>query len=167
MDCKRPLEALHISQYPIDTLDSMVDYFLTERDVVDEATGNTKYSLTRTPSAKIFPQGNMDNVIALEPNNNALTVPENQVRAGYIQNTGNMAVMQYANNSHTPMFLMLGKVSDMMLVQNSGFVNIPKGHPYIIGAQYYVSANGAPTTDSASGKKLFIPVSTTKLAVNL
>lgn len=168
LECNKPIEALHISQYPIDTLESMPDYFLTERNVVDEATGNTKYSLTRTPAGKIFPQGNMDNVIALEPNNTALEVPENQVRAGYVQNTGNTIVMQYANANHSAVFLMLGKVTDMMLVQNTGFVHIPEGHQYVIGQQYYLGEDGVPTTDSSiTGQKLFVPVSTTKLAINM
>lgn len=167
MDCKKPIEALHISQYPIDTLESLPDYFLTERDVVDEATGNTKYALTRTPALKLFPQGNMDNVVALEPNNTALEIPEGQVRAGYIQNTGNTAIMQYSDSTHAPIFLMLGTVSDLMLVQNTGFVNMPNGHEFILGAQYYDDGNGIPTTDPTSGRKLFVPVSTTKLAVNM
>lgn len=167
MNCDKPLEVLHISQYPIDTLESLPDYLLAVRTVTSEDTGATKYSLTRIPSARLFPQGNMDNVVALEPNNEGLEVPKNQVRAGYVQNTGNVAVMQYADASHTPTFLMLGKVTDLMLVQNSGFVHIPEGHEYIINQTYYVSANGVPTTDSSSGKKLFVPVSRTKLAILL
>lgn len=167
LNCKRPIEALHISQYPIDDLDSLPDYFLTERDVVDEATGNTKYSLTRTPAGKLFPQGNMDNVIALEPNNEGLEVPEGQVRAGYMQNSGGTLIMQYADATHPATFLMLGEVSDMMLVQNTGFISIPKGHDLILGAVYYTGDNGEPTTDDASGQKLFTPVSRTKLAVLL
>ena len=168
LDCNRPLEALHISQYPIDSLESLPDYFLTERDIVDEATGNRRYALTRTPAMKLFPQGNMDNVTALEPNNSAITIPENQVRAGYIRNEGNMVSMQYATSARAAQFLMIGTLSDMVLIQNTGFVNIPEGHEYIVGAQYYNDGNGVPTTDdSLTGQKLFVPLSSTKLAINL
>ena len=168
MDCKKPIEVLHISDYPVDTIESLPDYFLTVRTATSEATGNTLYSLTRTPAGKIFPQGNMDNIVALEPNNTALEVPENQVRAGYVQNTGNTIVMQYADANHSAVFLMLGKVTDMMLVQNTGFVHIPEGHQYVIGQQYYLGEDGVPTTDSTvTGQRLFVPVSTTKLAVNM
>lgn len=167
LNCDKPIEALYIAQYPIDTLESLPDYFLTERTVVNESTGNTKHAITRTPALKLFPQGNMDNVVALAPNNVALEIPEGQVRAGYIQNTGNTAIMQYSDSDHAPMFLMLGMVSDLMLVQNTGFVNMPKGHEFILGMQYYDDGNGVPTTDPSSGRKLFVPVSTTKLAVNM
>ncbi len=167
LNCKRPIEALHISQYPIDDLDSLPDAILGERDVIDEATGNTKYSLVRVPARKLFPQGNMDNVIALDPNNEGLEIPENQVRAGYMQNSGGTLIMQYADASHPAQFLMLGEMADMMLVQNTGFISIPKGHDYILGQTYYAGDNGEPTTDNASGQKLFVPVSRTKLAVLL
>jgi hypothetical protein len=64
---------------------------------------------------------------------------------------------------------MLGKHADnLMRVQNTGFVNIPEGHQYIVDAQYYLGENGQPVTDSSiTGQKLFIPVSNTKLAVNM
>jgi hypothetical protein len=53
-----------------------------------------------------------------------------------------------------------------MRVQNTGFVNIPEGHQYIVDATYYLGENGEPTTDSTiTGQKLFIPVSNTKLAI--
>lgn len=168
LDCNRPLEALHISQYPIDTLGSMVDYILAERDLIDEATGTPRYSLVRVPALKLFPQGNMDNVIGVESNNTAIDVPENQVRAGYMQNTGNTTVMQFADTNHPAVFLILGKVADMTLIQNSGFVNIPEGHEYIIGQTYYLADDGTPTTDSSiTGQKLFTPITRTTLAVQL
>ena len=34
-------------------------------------------------------------------------------------------------------------------------------------SQYYVGENGEPVTDATSGKKLFIPVSNTKLMINM
>ena len=74
--------------------------------------------------------------------------------------------MQYADTTHAPMMLAIGKVADMVLCQNTGVVNIPEGHDFVVGAQYYVSENGEPTT-TVSDYKLFIPVSSTKLLVNL
>ena len=59
-------------------------------------------------------------------------------------------------------------MDNMMRVQNCGFVNIPEGHNYIIGVQYYLGENGEPVTDSTvTGQELFILVSRTKLAVNM
>ena len=67
------------------------------------------------------------------------------------------------------MFLMLGEyIDNVMRVQNTGFVNIPEGHQYIVGVQYYLGTDGEPVADSTvTGQKLFIPVSGTVLAVNM
>ena len=169
MNCNNKVETVNIANVPIDTLDSLPDYLLAERDVVDQATGVVKRSAVRVPSATLFPNANNDNVIGLEINNNAITVPEDQVRAGYISNEPGALIMRYADASHPAVFLMLGlHTANIMRVQNTGFVNIPEGHAYVVGAQYYVGTNGEPVTDSTiTGQKLFIPISNTKLAVNM
>lgn len=170
MDCNKPrVKTVNISDVAIDNIASLPDYFLAERDVEDISTGNIVRTPVRVRSSDIFPNANNDNVIALAINNTAITVPENQVRAGYIKNEVGMPTMQYAGASHSARFLMLGTHADnLMRVQNTGFVNIPEGHQYIIDAQYYVGENGEPTTDSTiTGQKLFVPVSSTKLAINM
>lgn len=169
MSCNNRVETVNIADVAIDTLASLPDYFLAERDILDDATGNVKRTPVRVASAKIFPNVNNDNVIGLAVNNAAITVPDNQVRAGYIANQPGALVMNYADASHNAVFLMLGlHVDNVMRVQNTGFVNIPEGHSYIVGAQYYLGDNGEPVTDSTvTGQKLFIPVSNTVLAVNM
>lgn len=166
MECKKPTEVQYIGELPVDSLESLPEYFLAERDVIDQTTGNTVRSIVRVPTGKIFPQANMDNVVALEPNNTAISIPDNQVRGVYIQNSGSAYIMQYADTTHAPVALAIGKVNSLILTQNSGMVNIPNGHSYIVGQQYYIGANGEPTTTS-SNYKLFIPVSSTKLAINM
>lgn len=168
MTCNQSVETQYIGELPVDTLASLPDYFLAERDVLDEATGNTVRSIVRVPAGKLFPHANMDNVFALEMNNTAMTVPEKQVRAVYIRNAGNAYVMDYADATHRPFVLALNRINDdLMLCQSSGVVNIPEGHDYIIGQQYYVGENGEPVTSNASGYKLFTPLSNTQLAINL
>lgn len=168
MSCDNKVETVNIADVAIDTLASLPDYILAERDVTDDSTGNIKRTPVRVPSAALFPNANNDNVVGLAINNTAITVPENQVRAGYISNEVGALVMKYADANNPAVFLMLGEHTDgVMRVQNCGFVNIPEGHSYIVGVQYYVGENGEPVTDSASGQKLFIPVSGTKLAVNM
>lgn len=166
--CNRPITTLPLRDLPIDTLDSMVDYILTERDVQDVETGNTLATITRTPAAKLFPNGNYDNVTTLEPNNTSLVIPDKQVRAGYVSNSGNVISVGYANSSHRAMFLMIGKLADLLLIQSTGFVNIIEGHNYIPGVQYYLGNNGEPVADNTiTGQKLFIPLSDTKLMINM
>ena len=166
MDCNKPIDTAYIGDLPLDTLASNPDFILAERDVEDVTTGNIIRTLVRVPTQKFFPQGTMANVAAIQANNTALDIPEGQVRAGYVGGDG---VTRYADMSHRPVFLMLGFATDLLLVQTSGFVEIPEGHDYSLNAQYYASADGTgePVTDSTSGQKLFIPISKTQLAINL
>ena len=164
----KSVETQYIGELPVDNLAVLPEYFLAERDVLDESTGNTVRSLVRVPTGKLFPHANMDNVIALEMNNTAMVVPDNQVRAVYVRNAGSAYILDYADADHAPVLLALGNLNEsLMLCQNTGIVNIPEGHSYIVGQQYYVGEEGEPVTDSTSGYKLFIPINATQLAVNL
>lgn len=169
MSCNNEVKVKNIGEIAIDNLATLPDYILAERDVEDASTGNMVRTPVRVPSSKLFPNVSQDNVIGLEINNTALVVPEKQVRAGYISDQPGALIMEYADASHPAVFIMLGKYNDnIMRVQNTGFINIPEGHEYIINTIYYVGENGEPTTDeSITGQKLFIPVSNTKLAVVL
>lgn len=169
MSCNNKVKTINIADVAIDSLASLPDFVLCERDITDDSTGNIVRTPVRVPSAKLFPNANNDNVIGLAINNTAITVPENQVRAGYIQNMPGANVMQYADASHHASFLMLGVHADnIMRIQNTGFVIIPEGHQYIPDADYYLGENGEPVTDSSiTGQHLFKPLSNTVLAVKL
>lgn len=169
MDCNRKVKTINIGDVAIDNLPSLPDYFLAERDVEDISTGNVVRTPVRVPSGTIFPNANNDNVIAIEINNSAIVVPENQVRAGYVKNEVGANTVQYAGPGHEAVFLMLGlHAENLMRIQNAGFINIPEGHQYIVDSTYYVGNNGEPVTDSSiTGQKLFKPISDTKLAILL
>lgn len=169
MDCSPKVKTINIADVAIDSLATLPDYFLAERDVEDATTGNIVRTPVRVRSSDIFPNANNDNVIAIAINNAGITVPENQVRAGYVDNQPGSYQIQYAGTGNSAVFLMLGKhAENLMRIQNTGFVNIPEGHRYVVGAQYYLGENGEPVTDaSITGQKLFIPISGTKLAVNM
>ena len=168
-DCNQPVRTEYIGDVPLDTLASLPDFILAERDVEDVTTGNIARTFVRVPAQKLFPQGNYANVAAIQANNTALDIPEGQVRAGYVANEGSANVAKYADASHDPVFVMLGFSTDLLLVQSTGIVNILEGHNYIVGAQYYNSTDGSgePTTDATSGQKLFKPISGTQLALNI
>ena len=168
-NCNNKVETVKAGDIAIDSMVTLPDYILAERDVVDDETGNIKRSLVRVPSVNLFPNANNDNVIGLAINNSAIVVPERQVRAGYVQNAVGGNIMQYADASNHARFLMLGTYTDgVMRAQNTGFVVIPEGHDYIIGAQYYLGENGEPVTDATvTGQKLFVPESSTVLSVNI
>jgi len=163
-DCKKPLQTAYIGDIAVDTLDRVPDFILAERDVTDTNTGKTVRSMVRVPGAKLFGGGTMDNVTTIEPNN-TIEVPEGQVLAGKIVNNGSYNTVEVT--SGTTDFLIIGNLADLLLIQNAGFIYFPEGHQYIVGQQYYTGENGIPTTSNASGVKLFKPISTTKLAINL
>jgi hypothetical protein len=166
MDCNQKVKTEYIADVPIDNLADLPDFILAERDVEDVTTGNIARTFVRVPAQKLFPQGNFANVAAIQANNTAIVVPKNEVRAGYVGGDG---VTRYADSNHKPMFLMIGHMTDLLLTQCAGVVNIPEGHSYILGAQYYTSTDGSgePVTDSTSGQKLFRVMSNTQLAINL
>lgn len=165
MDCgRKQLATTYIGAIPVDTLASVPDYMLAERDVEDPNTGDIIRSMVRVPGGKLFGGGIWDNVTTIEPNN-TIEVPENQVVAGKIQNNGSYETVEPASAEAD--FLIIGKLGEMLLIQNAGFVYIPNGHQYVVGAQYYSGEGGAPTTNPASGFKLFKPISQTQLAINL
>lgn len=167
MSCNnKSVETQDIKDLPIDTLESIPEFFLTERDIIDPKTGDTIRSITRTPGGKVLPNGNLDNIIAIEANNE-IDVPEGQVRACRVVQEGSVNKVLFADGTHPAQFFALGTQAGLLLIQNSGFINIPKTHRYIIGADYWLGDNGEPTTDKSSGCHLFVPISNTKLAVNI
>ena len=83
-----------------------------------------------------------------------------------VQPGGN--IMKLADATHPAMFLMVKNYTNgKMLIQSTGFLNIPGGHNYLVGTQYYLGENGEPVTDSSiTGKKLFMPLDNYRLNVN-
>lgn len=164
----KPYTITSINDVDIDDLVTIPDYFFGLRSIYNEETGNTILTPVRIPGARVMPTGNLANVIAMDTNNTSLVIPENQVRAGYldIQPGGN--IMRLSDATHRAMFLMIGNYANgKMLIQMTGFLSIPAGHSYIVGTQYYADEDGAPTTDSTvTGQKLFMPLDDYTLSVN-
>lgn len=163
----KAINTQYLGDVQVDTLDSLPDYILAERDVEDPISGDTVRSLVRVPAGKLFPNGNYDNVFTLVANNDELAIPLGEVRAGYVKNNVSTVQVLTADTENLPMFLVIGRLANMALCQATGTVNIPSGHDYVISAQYYLGENGEPTTDATSGIKLFVPVSRTQLLITL
>lgn len=169
-DCHgKPIRTEYLGDVQVYTLEPLPDYLLAEADVEDPISGDLIHSLVRIPTTRIVPTGNLDNVTTLDPVNDELEIPENQVRAGFVHNYSNYYSVEYDTSDNQAEFLMIGTLGDLVLIQATGFVTIPSGHSYVISQQYYASADGTgePTTDSTSGRKLFIPISRTQLLINL
>lgn len=166
-ECNKPYTITHISELDIDDLATIPDFFLGVREVESPTDGSSIFTPVRVPGARVMPTGNLANVTALASNNEDLNIPEGQVRAGYIDVQPGGNIIKYADESHRALFLMIGNYTNgKILIQSTGFLTIPNGHQYIVGQTYYVGENGQPVTDSASGQKLFTPLSDTLLMVN-
>lgn len=166
--CEKPYTITYIGDIDIDDLASVPDYFIGTRAVEDIETGSTIYTPVRVPGARVMPTGNLANVTAVATNNEGLIVPENQVRAGYIdlQPTGN--IMRPAGTSNAAMFLMVKNYAvNKMLIQSTGFLTFPNPHNYIVAQQYYLGEDGEPVADSTvTGQKLFMPLDDYTIMIN-
>lgn len=167
-NCNKPYSISYVGDIDIDDLATIPDYFLGTRAVEDPDSGDTIYTPVRIPGARVMPTGNLANVTAIAKNNDTLVVPDNQVRAGYIdpQPTGN--IMRPATNAHRAQFLMIKDYTDnKMLIQSTGFLTFPKPHNYVIAQQYYLGNNGEPVTDNTiTGQKLFRPLDDYTIEIN-
>ena len=168
----KPCETTEVQQLadlPIDDLASTPDYFLVERTVVDQSTGELLHSITRLPGSRVIPTGNLDNVFTLDANNDTLEVAEGQIVPCYVQNQGTSNVVFAAGEGHPAQFVAIGTYGHLLLCQACGVINMLGGHQYIVGAPYYLSATAGEVTTNPNetGQYLFTPVSETKLLLNL
>lgn len=169
-ECKdnKPYTIESIHDVDVDDLATVPDYFIGTRVVKDPSTDVSIETPVKIPGARVMPTANLANVVALATNNDSLVIPENQVRAGYIDVQPGGNIMRLSGAGAPAMFLMLGEYNQgKMLVQSTGFLTIPGGHQYLPGEEYYLGEDGEPVTDSTvTGQKLFMPLSDTILMVN-
>lgn len=167
-NCNKPYTVMHFSELDIDDLATIPDYFLGAREVPDEATGGTIYTPVRIPGARVMPTANLANVAAIATNNPDLTIPDNQIVAGYLDQQASSVIVRRAGAGHPARFLMLKNwANGKVLIQSTGFITYPEFHNYIVNTQYYLGDNGEPVTDSTvTGQKLFIPLDSYTLMVN-
>lgn len=168
-DKQKPIETQYLGDVQIDSLEDLPNYLLADRTVKDELSGDMMDILVRVPTNRIVPNGNLDNVFAVVANNDALEIPEGQVRAGTIKNLGSSYSVVFDDSEEEAMFIMVGRDAKRVFAMRNGVAQILGTHEYVLTAQYYASADGSgePTTSPASGKKLFIPISKTQLLLNM
>lgn len=165
---KKDYKIKSIQDVDVDDLASTPDFFLATRTVTELSSGATKEDIVKVPGARVMPTGNLANVTAIITNNGSLDIPENQVRGGYIDVQPGGNIVRLADENNPAMFLMISNYTNgKVLIQTTGFLNIPAGHQYIVGQQYYLGELGEPTTDeTVTGKKLFKAIDDFTLNVN-
>lgn len=163
-------EAVDINQIPVDEFEKAPDYFITIRTKEDKSDGSIAYQPMLTPGASVLPAQNMANIQLLPTNNLGLKVEPGQVLPAYVENNASQTVIHPADENHPAQFIVLDVLDNgMAKCQNCGWVRMPVGHKYIIGANYYRSdKEGELTTDPGqTGQYLFTPVGRFTLALEI
>ena len=142
--------------------------FVTEQD---QQCGQFLPFIYKLPAGMILPSTNgNNNVIALNGNGATITVPENQVKAGYVcNNTPNDIRLADSDDETVPHFLILGKnAADTSKydVITDGVYKFPGQHEYIVGYTYYLGLMGQPTTED-TGTPLFYVLDKYRIKVSL
>lgn len=125
----------------------------------------------KLPASFLSPaSGNRSNMTTLAGNGATITVPEGQVRAGFVyNNTPNDIRLADTDDGTTPQFLILGRNAtdpEQYDVIVDGIYKFDAGHEYVVGYTYYLGLLGQPTTEN-TGVPLFDVLSKTKIRVRL
>lgn len=125
----------------------------------------------KLPASFLSPaSGNQSNMTALSGNGASITVPDGQVRAGFVyNNTPNDIRLADSEDGTKPMFLILGKNSSdptMYDVIVDGIYKFNSGHEYVVGYTYYLGLMGQPTTED-TGIPLFDVLDNYKIRVRV
>lgn len=125
----------------------------------------------KLPASSLSPaSGNRSNMTTLAGNGATITVPEGQVRAGFVyNNTPNDIRLADTDDGTTPQFLILGRNAtdpEQYDVIVDGIYKFDAGHEYVVGYTYYLGLLGQPTTEN-TGVPLFDVLSKTKIRVRL
>ena len=163
----KPYTIMHAGEIEVDMLESLPDFFFAVRTLTDTSTDSTIYTPSLVPGEKLFPNGANANTTAITTNNDSLVIPEDQVRAGYVDVRPGGNVVRLTDSNNAPMFVLVKNYTNgKVLIQTTGFLQIPAGHQYIVGETYYDDGEGLPTTDSATGRKLFHVIDGYTLAIH-
>lgn len=161
-------DAIDVKDLPIDQFEKAPSYFMTIR-TKESSDGTVKYQPMLTPGEAVVPLQNMANRRILPANNPSLSVEAGQVLPAYVENNGSSTVIHAADETHPAQFLVLQINDGNAVCQNCGWVDMPVGHKYNIGVNYYRSnKEGELTTDPGqTGQYLFTPVGRFTLALEI
>lgn len=142
--------------------------FVTEQD---QNCGQYKPFIYRLPASFINPStGGNPNMAALPANGATITIPDGQVRAGFVyNNTPHDIRLADTDDGTTPQFLIVGQnTSDSSLydIVTDGIYKFGTAHEYVIGYTYYLGIMGQPTTEN-TGVPLFDVLDNYRIRVHI
>lgn len=151
-------------------------YLLYAVEEQDQQCGQFRPFLYHLPTSRLTPGSNFQpNVYSVAANGATVTVPDQEVRAGYVFNNTPHDVRlatKDPNVYNRAQFLILGRDVNFdgnYLVQGSAFYTFPNGHKYIVGYDYYLGPLGQPITGRSLGtnQKLFTVIDKNTILVQL
>ena len=148
--------------------DSSLLMFVTEKS---QQCGQYLPFIYKLPASFLSPSsGNSSNMTTLDGNGATITVPDRQVRAGFIYNNSpNDIRLADIEDGNKAMFLILGQnASDNTKydIVVDGIYKFNAGHDYVVGYTYYLGLLGQPTTED-TGQPLFDVLDHNKIRVHL
>ena len=166
----RHIDSRDIPVWGEDTLPESAQFlmFVTEKD---KQCGQMMPFVYRLPAGFLSPSsGSNSNLATLKGNGATITVPDKQVRAGFVyNNTPNDIRLADIDDETVPQFLILGRnVSDntMYDVVVEGIYKFSGTHDYVVGYTYYLGLLGQPTTEN-TGQPLFDVLDKYRIKVHL
>ena len=174
MDCNDyPIRHIKRTDIPVwgeDTLPESAQFlmFVTEQD---KYCGKYMPFAYKLPAGMITPGvGNNGNVITLAGNGATITVPEKQVRGGFVyNNTPNDIRLADIDDDTVPQFLILGRNAQDQSAYDvvaDGVYKFGGAHDYVVGYTYYLGLLGQPTTEN-TGQPLFDVLDKYRIKVHL
>lgn len=148
--------------------DSQLLMFVTEQD---QQCGKYLPFVYKLPTSFLAPtSGGHSNITTLDGNGAMITVPDGQLRAGFVYNNAPNDIRLADTDDNTkPQFLIIGKNktdnSKYDVVVN-GVYKFDGGHEYVVGYTYYLGLMGQPTTED-TGFPLFDVLDKNKIRVHL
>lgn len=172
-----PIRAIPLDQIPVwgESKVPVDSYLIMMANVYVEQYGCKIPAAYRLPISRLTPGSTLQsNTYSLAGNGFNQEIPVNKVVPAYVYSTSpnDIRVANSSDKTTLAQFLVLTKDTDVTgnyIVQSSGSYTFANGHEYIVGKDYYLGADGFPTTErpDTNAQKLFSVLDSTTIMIDI
>lgn len=172
-----PIRAIPLDQIPVwgESKVPADSYLIMMTNVYVEQYGCKIPAAYRLPISRLTPGSTLQsNTYSLAGNGFNQEIPVNKVVPAYVYSTSpnDIRVANSSDKTTLAQFLILTKDTDVTgnyIVQSSGSYTFTNGHEYIVGKDYYLGADGFPTTErpDTNAQKLFSVLDSTTIMIDI
>lgn len=172
-----PIRAIPMDQIPVwgEAKVPADSYLIMMTNVYVEQYGCKVPAAYRLPISRLTPGSTFQsNTYSLAGNGFNQEIPVNKVVPAYVYSTSpnDIRVANSSDKTTLAQFLVLAKDTDVTgnyIVQSSGSYTFTNGHEYIVGKDYYLGADGFPTTErpDTNAQKLFSVLDSMTIMIDL